>query len=292
MMLGPVQFLFSENIIIYLQSLGNPSIDKLFIAITTAGSLPAYFALSSLIFWCFNKKTGIRSMYFILLLAFADIFAKNLFDMSRPPEYLHKIQVDGTGFPSGHALISAGFWVYLGTRVNNRYLIPAGAAMVFLVSLSRVYLGVHYAGDVAGGILFGCLISLVYIKTEPGIFKRMQSLGSRSKYFAAIIIPCILIATATMQHALLKEQIEIGAIMASIGIGYLVEEEHIRFEDARTNKQKIKRAITGVSLLSITYLISSLILASQYLVINYIVLGLTATVIVPLAFTKVESTVK
>lgn len=255
--------------------------------------MSAYLALSSLIFWCFNKKTGIRSMYFILLLAFAAIFAKNLFDMARPPEYLHKIQVNGTGFPSGHALVSAGFWVYLGSRVNNRYLIPAGAAMVFLVSLSRIYLGVHYAGDVAGGVLLGCFIALVYIKAESGIFKRMQSLGSRSKYFAAVIIPSILIAIATMQRALLKEQIEIGAIMVSIGIGYLLEEEHIRFEDARTNKQKIKRAMIGAFLLSITYLISKLFLISQNIAfVDYIVLGLMATVIAPLAFTKVESNVK
>lgn len=232
-------------------------------------------------------------MYFIFLLAFAAIFAKNLLDMARPQEYLHKIQVNGTGFPSGHALVSAGFWVYLGARLNNKYLIPVGAAMVFLVSLSRVYLGVHYAGDVAGGVLLGCFIALVYIKAESGIFKRMQSLGSRSKYFAAVIIPSILIAIATMQRALLKEQIEIGAIMVSIGIGYLLEEEHIRFEDARTNKQKIKRAMIGISLLSITYLSSSLILASQYLVIlNYIALGLIATVIVPLVFTKFEFRVK
>ena len=252
--------------------------------------MPAYFALSSLIFWCFNKKKGIRSMYLILLLAFVAIFTKNLFDMARPPEYLHKIQVTGTGFPSAHAMVSAGFWVYLGTRVNNRYLIPAGAAIILLVSLSRVYLGVHYVGDVAGGVLFGCLIALVCIKTEPGIFKRIQSLSSRSKYFIAVMIPSILIATATIQHVLLKEQIEIGAIMASIGVGYLLEEGHIRFEDARTNKQKIKRAMIGAFLLSVIYLIGNLFLISQDIAfLNYIIMGLITTVIAPLTFTKIES---
>lgn len=232
-------------------------------------------------------------MYFILLLAFAAIFAKNLFDMARPPEYLHKIDVNGTGFPSAHALISAGFWAYLGARINNRYIIPAGAAVVFLVSLSRIYLGVHYAGDVAGGILFGCLVALVYIKAETGILKRMQGLGSRSKYFVAVIIPSILIATATIQQSLLKEQMEIGAIMISIGTGYLLEERHTGFENAGTARQKIERAVTGVSLLSITYLAGSLTMSSQYLaILNYIVLGLIATVIVPAVFTKIEKQAK
>lgn len=49
----------------------------------------------------------------------------------------------------------------------------------------------------------------------------------------------------------------------------------------------------GIFLLSITYLIGSLILASQYLaILNYIALGLITTVIVPLAFIKIESHVK
>ncbi|MFA4935903.1 MAG: hypothetical protein WC568_08715, partial [Candidatus Methanoperedens sp.] len=126
-MLKPIQFLFSEDIIRYFQSLGNPSADNLFIAITTIGSQPAYFLLASLIFWCFSKKTGIRTMYVILFSAFAAILAKNLFGMSRPPEYLHKIEENGFGFPSGHAQVSSGFWGYIGARTKNTWLIVAGA---------------------------------------------------------------------------------------------------------------------------------------------------------------------
>ena len=91
MTLEPIQFLFNDNINIYLQSYGNAFVDNLFKAITTFGSEPVYVFLASLIFWCFSKKTGLRVMYVILFSAFATILAKNLFAMPRPPEYLYKI---------------------------------------------------------------------------------------------------------------------------------------------------------------------------------------------------------
>ncbi len=180
---GPVQLLFSENINIFLQSFGNPLVDKLFVAITDSGSQAVYFLLASVIFWCFSKKTGIRAMYVILFSAFLAIFAKNIFVMPRPPVQIHKIEIEGFGFPSGHAQVSAGFWGYLGGMTRNQKIILAGAAAVILISLSRIYLGVHYLGDVMAGILFGLLVALTSLKAESWLFTRRMN--RITKYFIA-----------------------------------------------------------------------------------------------------------
>ena len=118
-----VKILFSEGIIIFLQSYGNPVIDILFKAITNVGSQPVYLILASLIFWCASRKTGIRVMYVIFFSAFATIFAKNFFSMLRPPDYLHKVDADGFGFPSGHALSTSGFWGYLMFIIKNKAIV-------------------------------------------------------------------------------------------------------------------------------------------------------------------------
>ncbi len=285
MTLEPVQFLFSENTILYFQSLGSPFLDILFKFITDIGSEPIYIFSASLIFWCFSKKTGIKIMYVILFSAFVAIFAKNLFSMSRPPEYLHKIEENGFGFPSGHAQVSSGFWGYLGSKIRNPWLIFAGVAAVLSVSVSRIYLGVHYVGDVAGGILFGISLAFISFKTESGIIDGLQRLNSRSRYFIAVIIPLILIAAASMQRSLLKEQIEIGIVMAGIGTGYLLEEEYIRLVDTKNNKQRIKRAFAGISLLAIVYLISSLMF-SELIFLKYLALGFASTFIAPWVFIR------
>ncbi len=176
-MLEPAGFLFSENIITSLQGFGSPFLDKIFKAITTAGSEPACIFLALLIFWCFSKKTGIRAMYVILFSAFAAILLKNLFNMPRPPEYLHKIEENGFGFPSGHAQVSSGFWGYMGCRFQNMWVIFTGTVAVLSISLSRVYLGVHYAGDVIGGIIFGLIVALISFKVEPAVINKSGKLN-------------------------------------------------------------------------------------------------------------------
>ncbi len=291
MMLEPFQFFFDENINICFQSIGTPFLDKIFKAITTAGSEPAYIFLASLIFWCFSKKTGIRAMYVILFSAFAAIFLKNLFGMPRPPEYLHKIEENGFGFPSGHAQVSSGFWGYLGLSIKNNRLILAGAIAILSVSLSRIYLGVHYLGDVVGGVIFGISVAFIFFKAEPGVINKLEKLNSSLKYFAAMALPVILVAIGYMQHSLLTEQLEIGLVMGSIGVGYLLEEEYVKLHDAENNTQRIRRAVVGIVIVGIIYLISSklLLIDQNFIFLKYPALGVSSTFLAPWVFNKMEA---
>jgi membrane-associated phospholipid phosphatase len=90
---------------------------------------------------------------------------KRVFKRLRPPRnhgaFGHKLK-DGS-FPSGHSLTSFCFWLMLTVS-----LALAGAALpvvfafggmalaiVLLTGLSRIYLGVHFPSDVAGGYIIG-----------------------------------------------------------------------------------------------------------------------------------------
>ncbi len=289
-MIEPFRFFFSEDIIIYLQSLGSPFLDSIFKTITTAGSQPAYILLALLIFWCFNKKTGIRAMYVILFSAFSAILLKNLFAMPRPPAYLHKIEENGFGFPSGHAQVSSGFWGYLGCKVWNKWIIFTGIVAVFFISLSRIYLGIHYAGDVIGGIIFGLIIALISFKAEPRIISKLGKLDRGSKYFTAVALPAILVAIGYIQHGLLIDQLETGLVMGSIGVGYLFEEDYVKLQEAENNVRKIKRAVVGLAIVGIIYLFSNelLLINWNFIFFKYPALGIASTFISPLAFKKFE----
>ncbi|VVB92238.1 Undecaprenyl-diphosphatase [uncultured archaeon] len=291
MMLEPSRFFFSENIIIHLQNFGSPFLDKIFKAITTAGSQPGYILIALLIFWCFSKKTGIRAMYVILFSAFSAILLKNLFSMTRPPGYLHKIEENGFGFPSGHAQISSGFWGYLGCKIQNKWIIFTGIVAILLISLSRVYLGIHYAGDVIGGIIFGLILALIAFKAEPEITNKLGKLDNSSKYFAAVALPVILVAIGYLQHGLLIDQLEIGLVMGSIGVGYILEEEFVKLPEAENNGQRTRRAVVGIAMVGIIYFIAGklLLIDQNFIFFNYPALGIASTFLVPWIFKKMEA---
>jgi undecaprenyl-diphosphatase len=90
---------------------------------------------------------------------------KRLFRRRRPFIAFVKARVFGTrprdySFPSGHA--AAGFAGALVLGAHAPALAPLFYALAVVVSLSRVYLGVHYPSDVAFGGLLGILIAWLY----------------------------------------------------------------------------------------------------------------------------------
>lgn len=86
---------------------------------------------------------------------------KVVVDRPRPPHDTLLVAVDSPSFPSGHATQAAAFWggvavlVLLSNRPTRQKVAVAVAsgAVVVLVGVSRVYLGAHWASDVAGSYL-------------------------------------------------------------------------------------------------------------------------------------------
>lgn len=91
------------------------------------------------------------------------------FNRPRPDVVPHLVPVSSASFPSGHSTMSAATFLTLGAllaRLDSRKRFKAFAlgwalALTLLVGLSRVYLGVHWPTDVAGGWAAGATWAMI-----------------------------------------------------------------------------------------------------------------------------------
>ncbi|MDX6188920.1 phosphatase PAP2 family protein [Flavobacterium sp. Fl-318] len=185
-MLEKIQEL-DTNLFVYLNGLGSETYDKLWLIITNQLNWTPLFLL---IFYLIYKKIGGKQTLYVLLfiavlIAFTDQttnLVKNTVQRLRPcnnPEinsFIRIVQVRKSfSFFSGHAAntMAVATFLYLVLKRHFKYL-----GFLFLWPLvfaySRIYLGLHYPGDILTGYfvgaVFGTLIYLLYRKLKPRYF--------------------------------------------------------------------------------------------------------------------------
>ena len=82
----------------------------------------------------------------------------------------------GFGMPSGHALNAAAGWPFMARLIGQPWAWATAITFVLLVSISRVYLGVHFISDVVVGLAVGTGVYFGFTWGEP---RATRWLGAR-----------------------------------------------------------------------------------------------------------------
>ncbi len=181
--MNTLQSLDIECLLWINQGWASASLDPIMVALSSKG-LPvlayAYFLNKAWQRWGRNMMWPV--VIWLLTVGCADALsskvAKPYFKRVRPC-FRQELQVrtpagpagSQYGFVSSHAANAWALYTLvplsLGMRKPERL---AWAFLALLISISRVYLGVHFPADVAGGALLGLLLAALVFRLKPGIW--------------------------------------------------------------------------------------------------------------------------
>ena len=158
------------ELIRFIQRFRNPIFDEFFSWLDLFDRPVFFLMLIPAIWLIYGSKIGARIFYLLISSAFINRALKQLFLFPRPFDLdpsVGIIHVDGYGFPSGAAqtvvLLSA---LFLSSGKSNRKYFLA-FSYIFLVSFSRIYLGLHFPSDILGGFLVGLALWKLYKHVCP-----------------------------------------------------------------------------------------------------------------------------
>ncbi|MDR2662421.1 MAG: phosphatase PAP2 family protein [Treponema sp.] len=156
-----------------IQTIAVPPLTSVVKIVTGFISEYVFLLLLPVLYWFWDEKKAFRLGVLAVVSLGLNDMAKAFFRMPRPfhlEPALGMIYERGYGFPSGHAQLSLTLFFPLAfylarqcTRPLYKALVWASAALVILaIGFSRLYLGVHFPHDIAGGWILGALLVVFF----------------------------------------------------------------------------------------------------------------------------------
>jgi membrane-associated phospholipid phosphatase len=235
------------RLIIDVQQNFSPALDKPFTIITFMGEEMFFLILLPLVYWCVNKRLGSRLAILFLFSAWVNALVKVFAAQPRPFEYDSRIKVifpaGGYGLPSGHSQGAVVLWLYLASQVKKTWFWILALLLIVLISMSRIYLGVHFPTDVLGGCLIGFVLLITYVYFEPKIEPLIKNETTLVQLGIATSFTFILII---ISPRLDTECITAAASLMGMATGFILEHKYVGFEAEGLAWKKAVRFILGI----------------------------------------------
>lgn len=242
-----------------LQSVASPALDAVAMAVTNFGHEFSYIGLLVVAYLAFDPSRSRRLGIYFLAALYLNQLLKGLFDTPRPFELdLTVLRGDaaeatagGAAMPSGHAQSAGTFWGIAALYIGRRWFTVVALLLIVLVSLSRVYLGVHLPVDVLAGLgLAAVTVALVPLLDRvrfPG--------GTAWQFITALLLPLGMHLLAPTDNSAL--------ILGGLA-GFLTAPMLYRFQPPASLTGRAAAALLGLVLVFATLFGSSSLLPEEF----------------------------
>jgi len=267
--------------------------DYVMLWITVMGNESFYLVVPPILYWCFEKKRALKIMIIFLISSALNDIVKDFFQNPRPaPDKLvpgiRELNIAyrprSPGFPSGHTQGAVAFWGPVFWYFRKLPIGILSISMILLIPYSRLYLGVHYLGDVIGGYMIGIALLLL---TIPGIclFDRYRErIHEAFLLTAALVVPITILICSGGEYVYSS----LGAL-SGLAAGAILAEKRIQFNPKNTAKAAVVKICIGLAGLVILKTGLKLVFP-HHLLFNYaryVILGMWCSLIAPFIFSKI-----
>jgi len=171
------------------------------LAFSVLGSPLTYFFFIAALFWCCDVRLGLHAALLLGISAGINDTLKMAFHTPRPywvdPAVTALVAESSFGLPSAHAQLAAGFWGLIAVSLRRRWARLACGTLIFLIGVSRIFLGVHSPLDVVAGWVVGLAVLAAFLVAEKRVGPRLRT-WPPSRTVAAAFLFSLLIPAATM----------------------------------------------------------------------------------------------
>ncbi len=287
---------------------------------TFLGDEQFYLVALPLVYWCLHKGLGQDLGVLLIMSAFANTALKSFIKHARPfweSASLGIGHAESFSTPSGHAQNSAalfgqGAWLVSAKRRGRLWAILL-ALLIVSVALSRVYLGVHFAGDILWGAAVGLTLLALYHRLKPRLLPWLKGLSLGVHAVLALVTASVMLGLVSLLLSIpfgsgqlfgelytaawssaLEDGATIAGLTIGLWIGLVLETRYVRFSVAGPWGQRLVRYVIGVAALLGIWLGLRVIFPAEPLalglalrIVRYVLAMAWAIVIWPWLFVKV-----